>query len=72
MTIPGDARGNLLLQSLVEGATRVPATSEDLADAITYLVGRYSNELATCGMSAAEAGAMAVEAVAEVVGLAVE
>ncbi len=56
--------GVLLRQSLVEGATRVPATSEDLADAITRLVDRYSRELATSGMPRPDIEVEAVKMVA--------
>lgn len=53
----------------VEPALRVPATVQDLADAITMLVGRYAKELAASGMSASEAEATAMEWIAEAVGL---
>ena len=47
-------------------------TDEDLADAITRLVGRYAKELAASGMSASEAEETAIGWIAEEVNLPVE
>jgi hypothetical protein len=44
---------------------RAPITDEELAQAITSLVGRCAKELANSGMSASEAEMTAVEMVAE-------
>ena len=61
---------NFPLLPSVEPGLRVFVTDEDLADAITGLVGRYAKELAAYGMSASEVEA--VETVTEKVRMSVE
>lgn len=56
----------------VEPALRVPATDEEITDAIKCLVGRCAKELAASGMSASEAEMTAAEMVAEEARLPVE
>ena len=72
MTEHRDEVDDLPLLPSVESALRVPATDEELADAITRLGGRYSKELAAAGMSALEVEVRALELVAEALGFPVE
>lgn len=69
MTERRDEVNDIPLLPSAEPALRVPVTDEDLADAITRLVGRYAKELAASGMSASEAEETAMEWIAEAVGL---